>query len=198
VTLDLPNGPRGRMLALGLTALTLLLLWFGIIGPALAWYSGRAERLDQQSMLARHMAALAATLPQLEHQAAALPTTSANPDALLPGETDAVAAAALQERMQDMASRAGASLSSVEMLPVTQLGQFRRIGLRVALQAELANVVHLLQSVEAAKPRMLVDELDLQRHLLLMRPNAPSLDAKFVVYAFRAGGAPSAAARSAP
>jgi hypothetical protein len=194
MTLDLPTGPRGRALALGLTALALLVVWFGIVGPVLGWYSGREEWLEQRSVLARRMADLAASLPQLEHQVAALPTTKANPDALLPGETDAVAAAALQERVQEMASQAGAPLSSVEMLPATQLGQFRRIGLRVATQAEMANVIHLLQSVGAAKPRMLVDELDLQRHLLLVRPNAPDLDAKFVIYAFRAGAGPARAA----
>ena len=194
MTLDLPTGPRGRALALGLTALALLVVWFGIVGPVLGWYSGREERLEQRSVLARRMADLAASLPQLEHQVAALPTTKANPDALLPGETDAVAAAALQERVQEMASQAGAPLSSVEMLPATQLGQFRRIGLRVAAQAEMANVIRLLQSVGAAKPRLLVDELDLQRHLLLAKPNAPELDAKFVIYAFRAGTGPARAA----
>ena len=194
MTLDLPTGPRGRALALGLAALALLVAWFGIVGPVLGWYSGRAEWLEQRSALARRMADLAASLPQLERQVAALPTTKANPDALLPGETDAVAAAALQERVQEMASQVGAPLSSVEMLPATQLGQFRRIGLRVATQAEMANVIHLLQSVEAAKPRMLIDELDLQRHLLLVRPNAPDLDAKFVIYAFRAGAGPARAA----
>ncbi len=197
MTLDLPTGPRGRVLALGLTGLALLVAWFGIVGPALAWYSGRAERLDQRLVLARRMATLAASLPQLEHQVAALPTTKANPDALLPGETDAVAAATLQERVQEMASQAGAPLSSVEMLPATQLGQLRRIGLRVAAQAEMANVIHLLQSVQAAKPRMLVDELDLQRHLLLVRPKTLDLDAKFIVYAFRAG-APAGPARATP
>ncbi len=197
MTLDLPTGPRGRLLALGLTVLALLLVWFGIVGPVLAWYSARAELLDQRLMLARRMTGLAASLPLLEHQAAVLPAAHANPDALLPGETDAVAAAALQERMQEMASQAGAPLSQVEILPAAQLGQLRRIGLRVALQADMANVVHLLQSMEAAKPRMLVDELDLQRHLLLTRPNAPDLDAKFVVYAFRAGGV-STGTRTAP
>lgn len=195
MTLDLPTGPRGRALALGLTALALLVAWFGIVGPVLDWYSGRAEQLAQRSVLARRMADLAASLPQLEHQATALPTTKANPDALLPGETDAVAAASLQERVQEMASRAGAPLSSVEMLPASQLGQFRRIGLRVAAQGEMTNVIRLLQSVEAAKPRLLVDELDLQRHLLLAKPNAPDLDAKFIIYAFRAGAGP---ARGAP
>ena len=194
MTLDLPTGPRGRALALGLTALALLVAWFGIVSPILGWYSGRAEQLAQRSVLARRMADLAASLPQLEHQVVALPTTKANPDALLPGETDAVAAAALQERVQEMASRAGAPLSSVEMLPAAQLGQFRRIGLRVAAQGDMTNVVRLLQSVEAAKPRLLVDELDLQCHLLLARPNAPDLDAKFVIYAFRAGAGPARAA----
>jgi general secretion pathway protein M len=197
MTLDLPSGPRGRLLALGLTLLALLLLWFGIVGPALAWYTARQEQLDERLVLARRMGALAGSLPQLERQAATLLSARANPDALLTGDSDAVAAAALQERIQEMASGAGAPLSSMEILPATQLGQFRRIGLRVALQADMANVVHLLERVATAQPRMLTDELNLQRHLQLARPNASPLDAKFIVYAFRVANA-AAPARTAP
>ncbi len=188
MTLDLPTGPRGRVLALGFAVVAMLLVWFGVVGPILGWYADRAETLTQRRMLAQRMTELAATLPELEHQAGSF-RASAAPDALLPGETDAVAAATLQERMQDMASTAGTTLSSVEMLPPKQMGQFRRVGLRVAVQADMVNVVHLLQAIEAARPRMLVDELDLQRHLLLARPTAPDVDAKFIVYAFRAGAA---------
>ena len=187
MTLDLPTGSRGRLLALSLTALALLVLWFGIASPVLGWYQDRTEQLNQREMLARRMAGLAAARPELERQAAGLTASSAAPNALLAGETDAVAAATLQERMQDMAGKAGAQLSSVEMLPAAQAGQFRRIGLRVAVQAGMTNVIHLLELIEQATPRMLIDELDLQRRLLLTRPNAPDLDARFIVYAFRAG-----------
>ncbi len=187
MTLDLPTGPRGRLLALSLTVLVLLVLWFGIAAPVLGWYADRTEQLNQREMLAGRMAEVAAARPELQRQAAGLSASSAAPGALLAGETDAVAAATLQERMQDMAAKAGAQLSSVEMLPATQAGQFRRIGLRVAVQAGMANVIHLLELIEQAKPRMLVDELDFQRRLLLTRSTAPDLDARFVVYAFRAG-----------
>lgn len=185
--LDLPTGSRGRLLALSLTALALAVVWFGIAAPMLGWYADRTEQLNQREMLARRMAELAATRPELERQAAGLSASSAAPNALLAGETDAVAAATLQERMQDMAGKAGAQLSSVEMLAATQAGQFRRIGLRVAVEAGMANVIHLLELIEQAKPRMLVDELDFKRRLLLTRPTATDLDARFVVYAFRAG-----------
>lgn len=187
MTLDLPTGPRGRLLAVGLTAVTVLVIVFGILAPMRAWYVQRAEALAQRAMLARRMTTLSARLPELQRAASGPRPGAAAPDALIPGGSDAVAAAALQERVQAMATRAGTALSSVEILPAAKIGQFRRIGLHVAVQADMAKVVRLLEAIDQARPRMLVDDLDLQRHLLLAKPNEPDLDAKFVVYAFRAG-----------
>jgi general secretion pathway protein M len=107
---------------------------------------------------------------------------------VLAGETDAVAGAALQLLMQQMAIGAGTSLSSVEVLPAESVGGYRRIGLHVALAAPWPALVHLLQSIEQATPPMLVD--DLRLHGSPVANVALPMDASFTVLAFRDGKAP--------
>jgi general secretion pathway protein M len=109
---------------------------------------------------------------------------------LLDGATDAVAAAALQQRVQDMATRAGATLTSAETLPATQTGAYRRIGLHVSLNAPWAVLARLLAAVDQGTPRMLVDDLQLHGARLVARPADPALDAGFTVFAFRAAAPP--------
>lgn len=187
MTVDLPTGPRGRVLAVALAVLVLLLLWFGIASPLLGWYSDRADALVQREILARHMAYLAARLPALEREAGTLRAGASAPDALLPGSNDAVAAAALQERVHALAGQAGTVVLSVEILPSEQVGQFRRIGLRLSLQADLPHFVKLVQLLGQTRPRILVDDLEIQRHPFYVPATSADLDAKFTAYALRAG-----------
>jgi general secretion pathway protein M len=188
----LPTGQAGRLLALGLTAIVVALLWLGVASPLIAWHDERAERLEQRQILADRMAMLARSLPSLREAAAqAAPPGSgaAASGSLLEGASDAVAAASLQQLVQDMATRSGATLASAETLPATQAGAYRRIGVHVALQATWPVLIHLLQSVAAASPRMLVDDLQLHATHSVQQPPDPPLGAGFTVYAFRAGEA---------
>lgn len=187
MTVDLPTGRRGRALAVASGVLVLLLLWFGIASPILGWYSERGEALAQRDMLARRMAHLASHLPALEHEAAGLRAGGPAPDALLPGQSDAVAAAALQELVHALASHAGTVLLSVEILPAEQIGQFRRIGLRLSLQADLPHFVGLIRLLDQARPRILVSDLEVQRHQFFVPATPADLDTKFTAYALRAG-----------
>lgn len=194
----LPTGRAGRVLALALLLGVLALLWASAGSPLLAWYGDRAERLETREMLAGRMAALAATLPALEREAVAAP--GGGPPDLLDGGTDAVAAAALQERVQDLANRSGARLSSLEVLPAQQKGAYREIGVRVATNAPWPVLVRLLQAMAEGTPRMLVDDLQVRAAPVIISvaagagpPGArlaePALDASLAVYAFRAAAA---------
>ena len=183
----LPTGERGRILALGLLVLAIVVLWIGLVSPLLGWYGARAQRLaDARSRYARETA-LIATLPQLRAaaaQAARTPTRS-----LLEGDSDATAGAALQEQVQGMATTAGVSLTSIETLPAEQLGQYRRIGVRVEANAPLPVVVKLLNLVETAEPRMKVDDMRLTATPVLAKNASLPLDSAFTVYGFRVGTA---------
>ena len=183
----LPTGRPGQLLAVLLVCLALALAWTAVASPLLDWHAERAEALDRRATLARRMAQIAATLPQLQAEANAAAHSGPAPVALLAGSSDAVAGAALQQKLQEMAAGSGLTLSSAETLPPQQSGAYRLIAVRVAVNAPWPGLVKLLQSIDEANPQMLVDDLQLHGQAGYIRqPDAP-LDASFTAMAFRAG-----------
>jgi general secretion pathway protein M len=179
------------LLAAGLAVLALLAIWLGLISPITDWYGARAAHLTDLRLRVARESALIETLPALKTSAAAAAHTPAR--ATVAGSTDAIAGAALQEQVQQLATAASAQLTSIETLPADQVGLYRRIGVRVELNAQLQVVVSLLKSVEEAQPSMLVDDLHLTGTPMGLNSLALPLDASFTVYGFRAGTAKDAA-----
>jgi general secretion pathway protein M len=179
----LPEGPRGRILAVTLTLSLLAALWFGCVQPLIDWHARRAEELTQQHLLLRRMSEVVATLPELQRQVsgARAPTV-----ALLEGASDAVAGATLQGAVQSMAKAAGAELSSIGTLPAEQRGAYRRIGLQVTTSAPWSVLVALLSAVEGGAPRMLVGNLQLRAPPVELRTPTSPVSAEFTIVAFRA------------
>jgi hypothetical protein len=181
--ISLPTGRSGRLLAAGLTGAAMLFIWFSAVAPLLDLYAENAETLAQRRVLYRRMVDLTDRLASLQAQAgpgvaAAVP--------VIDGATDAVAGAALQQSVQEMAARAGATLSSTEALPATPVQGYRRLGLRVSLNAPWPILIQLLQTIERSNPRMLVDDLQVHGLRMLTPLVDPPLDAGFTVLAFRA------------
>lgn len=184
----LPTGLPGKLLALGLAACVPAAVWAAAVAPLVALHADRAEALSQRRVLARRMARVVQTLPELERQAAEAAAYGPAPDSVLQGPTDAVAAAALQQVVRDLAAEAGAVLTSAEALAVEQVGAYRRVGLRVALGAPWPALVRLLQAIERrASPAMLVDDLQVRGPRAQVGPAEPVLEASLAVLAFRAG-----------
>ena len=187
----LPNGRGGQALAVVLLVAVLALAWAGGAAPALAWYADRADYLVQQQTLAARMQAIAATAPPLQRQLAQADTAPPPARSLVDGATDAIAGATLQQAVQDMAARAGATVSSAEVLPAETAGAYRRIGLRVTVSGGWPVVVALLRALAEGLPRTLVDDLSLRQSLALGQTDSHPLEASFTVIAFHAGqGAP--------
>ena len=182
----LPTGPRGRVLALGLLAILLAALWLAVAAPLLAWHAERAETLDRRATLADRMESVAATLPRLRPEAAGAPAAAA-PRALLDGASDPVAGAALQGQLDTLAAAAGIALSSAELLPVEAAGAYRRVSLRLTGIGPWAALIRLLQTIDQASPRMIVDDLQILPAPSLAAGAAQPVAATLTVIAFRAG-----------
>jgi general secretion pathway protein M len=194
MTSSLPGGPRGRVLAVGLAIAVAVTLWFGIADPLIAWHARRAELLIERQNLARHMAHEAGRLADLKQQIARANASGPPALALLEGETDAIAGATLQGVIQDMAQKSGAALTSAEMLPAEQIGDYRRIGVRVAVFAQQWPImVRLLEAIEQSTPEMLVDDLQIRGLALRHKQDGPAVDASFTVFAFRHAPTPKGA-----
>jgi general secretion pathway protein M len=186
----LPTGRRGQALALAITVIRIAALWLGAVAPPLDWYAGRSEHLAQQRTLAARMAAVAASGPALQRQVAAAESAAPPPRAVFEGGADAVAGAALQQAVQDIAARAGATVLSAEVLPAGQAGAYRRIGMHVLVSASWPVLVAMLSDTLQASPRMLVDDLTLRQSLALGARESHPMEAGLTIIAFHAGSAP--------
>ncbi len=193
----LPEGPRGKALALALAAAVAGAAWVGVAAPLIDLYGDRAERLDTRRTLARRMDGVAASLPELRREATASAATGPAANALLDGASDAIAGARLQEIVQTMAGRVGATFSSLETLPTDQTGAYHRIALRVSMNAGWPVLVGLLRTIHDSTPRLLVDDLRLEGSRLVARSGGENLDAVFTVIGFRPA-APSSAPSAPP
>lgn len=180
----LSTGTRGRLLAVGVTLIGVAVLWIGVAAPLLEWNRDLADRRLGREALAQRMATLVDSLPTLKRQMATTTPADLPVRATIDGATDALAAAALQELLQDMGRKVGVTLRSVEALPAEQVGQYRRIGLRVSIDGTWSTLIPLLKAIEQASPRMLVDDLQLQRGAVLVGTDA-TISTSFAVFGFR-------------
>ena len=188
---ELPEGMRGRILAVLLLVATLAAVWAGIAVPLTDWFAERADSIERQTTLARRMGQIAAGLPVLRNQAAT--TQEAAPVAVLDGTSDAVAGAALQQRLQQIGAGLGATVSSTEVLAGEPVGAYRRIGVRLAVTARWPVIVRLLQAVATNTPRLLVNDLQIQAMRAVVNDADPVINVTMVVFGFRAGAVPAAA-----
>ncbi|TLU71413.1 type II secretion system protein GspM [Lichenicoccus roseus] len=184
--LSLPDGQRGRVLALLLTVVVLALFWWAIVSPILGWYAERQDALAQRQALAARMTMLVQRLPALRQQVRDT-ARAGDPGAhaLVEGGSDAVAGAAIQETVASLATGLGVSLSSTETLAGAPDGAYQRVGVRVSLDAPFPVVVHLLAAIAAARPSLLVDDLQMHGARILGQPESAPLNVAFTVLGFR-------------
>ena len=181
-----PAGRRGQTLAVAIVCLALTLVWFGVINPIWSWFDDRDMLLEQRQTLLQHMRDAAATLPALRAAAASnVNRGDTTGGTMLPGATDALAAAALQERVQKMSGIAGVSLSAVETLPAVQTGTWHKIPLRISLNAPWPVLINLLRAIEDSPVRILVDDVHFHAATLVARPTVLPIQASMVLYGFR-------------
>ena len=195
MALGLPTGARGQALALAVTILAVASVWLGVVAPVWGWYDDRSELLRRQSAMARRMASLVDSLPVLQREAARA-NGSATPDAgdpeshaaipLLAGATDPLAAAVLQERIEEFAAEAGVHVGSEEIPPGRADGDLRAISVRLTMTAPYRSLVALLLALAQSETPMVVDDL-----LLRGPPDSPGsedlpVETSLTVTAYRA------------
>lgn len=159
---DLPSGVRGKALALGLCVLVLAAIYLIVITPLMALYDANAEYLQERQELAQRLQRSAKALPALQDQADAVHDQVSDADLLLDGDSDSVAAAALQSTVKDIVESAGARLISSEVLSSDKRGTLQRVGIHVSFSGNLTLLTTVLQGIQLAHPVILVDNVDIQ------------------------------------
>jgi general secretion pathway protein M len=182
------KGRRGQALAAGIALLILALCWYTTVAPVWSWFDDRGILLIQHQALLQRMQDVAATLPRLrEVSAKSQDRRDSGTAVMLPGSTDALAAAGLQERVQRMATTVGASLATVETMPAATVGDWHKVSLRISLNAPWPVLIDLLRSIENSLIQ--VDDIHFHSAVLITRSTVLPIQASMVLYGFRAARA---------
>jgi general secretion pathway protein M len=189
-TPTLPEGRAGQALAIAVTIIVAAAIWLGVVMPLLGWYAGQSDALATAQLEAAHLQALQASLPELRRRIAETAIQSSAAEVLLQGGSDAIAGANLQAALNTLATQAGASLDSTESIPAEASGGLRRIGVAVSLTATWPTLVAFLTAIDLASPRMIVSDLTVSADSEPDSRQDVSLQASFMVAAFRAGAGP--------
>jgi hypothetical protein len=157
-----------------------------VVAPLCDLYEERAATLQNRRQLLPRLNAAAEELPRSQARVEQLRAAAGTRKLTLDGPSDAIAAANLQSRIEELAASAGAKIGSTESLPVETRSGYRRIGLRYVLSGPYETLVKFLAKLEAATPPLVIDNLHI--HGVLRRPGvaaAQGLDAGLDVYGYR-------------
>lgn len=187
-----PGSFVSRLLAVTLLLLAGWAMWQLAIGPVIASYRTTAEQIAANQALLERYRALAALRPRLVEQLGQRREETQDDTAFLAGTTDALAAAALQDRARTIIDAAGGELRSTQILPAKPADEtlgIQRAGLRLQFTAAIDGLQQILYDLETAEPFVFVDEIVIREQRTRRRrrdepPEAPTLDVTLELHGF--------------
>ena len=184
--MNLPVGIRGRLVALGLLLIPVILVVELVVSPLVGRYTAlNADIAELEQEVVRYQTLLG-ELPGLRSTVERLDTTRPLAPYLLEGDNQALAAASLQRRLQQSATRLGVRVISLRVQPPRRVGPLERIAVEARLQASLDALHDLLLDIEADTPTTFVNNMNISVRAARGRVDAAShLDVGFTSYGFR-------------
>ena len=177
-----------RAAALLILACALALLWIGPVSAYLDLVADNADRIGERQQLLQRYRALSAD----NHSPAQL---------LPPGETGLLfpdiagsqALALLQETVKSAAATAKIQIQGFQVLQTEPLAGATRIAVRVRGSGDTAALARLLYAIEASRPLLYSDNLQVQSHATqpaaAVGAGTPALDFQLDVTGFKPGSA---------
>jgi len=161
-----------RLTAVLLLIVTITIAYVFLVEPVIAGYGRTDQEIEEIRVQLSHFQRLAAMRPALARQMEQSEAQQSSHGYYLSGGTDALAAAGLQDRVNALVERKGGSLRSIQPMPGTDEEGFRRITLRVQMTATVESLFEILYAIEAGKPVLFVENLDIQARVIRQRAAA--------------------------
>ena len=161
-----------RASAVGLLIAVLLIVYSLLIAPLIAAYGQINGAIAQSAELLARYQRVTTQHSALEDLLARVNAAHTKSGVYLPGDTDPLAAARLQEIVNSRVETNGAQVRSVQILPTKEDGDFRRVGVRVQLTAGISAVARILYAFEAGDTYLFVDNLDISNRQARRRTSA--------------------------
>ncbi len=165
---------------IGRVAAVVLLLGAGLavyglsIGPLIAAYEKVDRELVEVNELLVRYQRIAQSRGRLQAELESLAASQASNGIYLTGGTDALAAAALQEIVNGTIESAGGRLRSVQILPAKTEGQLKWVGVRVQMNASIAELAQALYAFESGQTFLFVDSLEVSKNRARRKRNEPA------------------------
>ena len=152
--------PASRIVAVGLLLAVLAAVYRLGIAPVWHAYTGNQEAIAEQQDLLHRYQRLAADSDALAQQLTQLRNRPVSGEGYLQGDSETLVAARLQSRVREVIQTSGGKLTTTQVLSGVDDGGFRRIGVRVTMSADTAQLQKALYSLEGDRPYLFLDNLD--------------------------------------
>lgn len=169
-TINLKNLSRERWIALGLLALTAVLLYAVVVGPLIDLareYSNSVE--DLEFRLARYRK-IASEKGYWTRHMEEIKQNSSVSEQYISKDTAALASADLQSLIKETVNTSGGELISTQVTPEQQEDQLTRISIRVRMNGSTRVLRDVFHAIETAKPLLWVDNVNLRPIRMPLRP----------------------------
>ena len=173
---------RGRVAALAVLAVLLAALWTGPVSAYLDLVGDGAERIEQRALLLQRYRALASMATPEAPQ-----STPGSSAVMLPDTPEAQAVAMLQESVKAAASASRVRINSLQVLRSETLASAVKIGVRIRASGDVAGLARLLFAIEAARPVLYPDNLQIQAHAATPGQTPGALDLQLDISGFKPG-----------
>jgi len=159
--MNLPVGIRGRVLALCMALIPLILVVNYVLWPLVSSYVSSGDDLVSTRDEIRHYRRLLNELPALQEAATRLERTRPLSPYLLAGTNRALAAAGLQKQLQDAATQHGVTILSLRVQNPVSAGPLERISVEARLRAGTRELRDLLYFIETTRPYLFIEDLSI-------------------------------------
>ena len=185
--MTLPTGMRGRLVALGLLLIPLILLAHYVLTPLVASLVSRGDDLATTREEIVRYQRLISQMPALRDAVERLERTRPLAAYLLQGGNRALAAAGLQRNLQQAAQEHGVTILSLRVKNPATDGPLERIAVEARLRAGTRELRDLLYFIETTTPYLFVEDLSINaRQTRRRRVTADVLDVTITLFGLRA------------
>jgi general secretion pathway protein M len=155
-----------RLVALSLLLAVMAAAYVFVIDPLVVAYAETDDAIADTRVYLQHVERLGATRPALAKQMAELDRRHRSQGYYLSGGTDALAAAALQDRLKQVIDANGGTLRSIQPLPGMDEQGFRRVTVRVQMTATTESLFRTIYMLEAGTPLVFIENIGIQNRMV--------------------------------
>jgi general secretion pathway protein M len=151
-----------RLAAIGILLALIALFLLGVVYPLMSLQKEYQESAAELRFRLERLQHVASGKDALNQRLENIKSLARRNEAFLPTNTASLASADLQTRIKQAVGEAGGELSSTQVIPERAEENAVRVGVKVRLTGSTVTLLKILQSFEAGKPYLFIDNLNIR------------------------------------